>query len=261
MGGNAGLAVKRFHREHRRFFSKGIDMSIPVKDAVLVPWIENFTTRIQASPTTFGLQAPQAAELYARKQAFVNAYNAMMNARADGTRSKAQTETKDDRKTKVVTYARELYALISANKSVSNADKTLVGVHVRDTKPSPIHAPTVRPGMIVKAVVGRTVSTTIHESASSAKRRKPKGAVQAYVYWFVGEDYPSDPNGWRFAGPANKADFNFTVPNSVASGAQVWICAAWVNRKGDAGPVSVPISTNVQGGGAAAGEGELKIAA
>ncbi len=234
---------------------------IPLKDSLLVPYVENFTTRIQASPATFGLVAGQGAELYSRKQAFVNAYNAMMNARADGTRSEALTVTKNTKKTAVVSYARELYALISANNSVSHTDKTLVGVHVRGAGPTPVPAPTVRPGMIVSSVVGRTVSTTIHESATSANRRKPAGAVQAYVYWFAGEDYPSDPTGWQFAGPANKADFQFTLPNTVANGSQVWICAAWVSRKGDTGPASVPISTNVQGGGAASAQGELKIAA
>lgn len=184
-----------------------------------------------------------------------------MNARADGTRSASLTVTKDNKKAALLSYARELYALISANQSISDADKTLVGVHVRNTPPSPIPAPTVRPGVVVSSVVGRTVYTTIHESASSPKRRKPAEAVQAYVYWFAGEDYPSDAANWQFAGPANKADFNFTVPNTVAGGALVWICAAWVSRRGDSGPMSVPISTNVQGGGVAAVEGELKIAA
>lgn len=236
-------------------------MAIPEKDSLLVPWLENFTTRIQASPVTFGLAAPQAAELYTRKQAFVNAYNAMMSARADGTRSQSQTVNKNLKKTAVLSYARELYALISANKSVSDTDKTLVGVHVSDKKPSPVPPPSVRPGMIVNGVVGRTVSTTIHESATSAKRRKPGGAVQAYVYWFAGEEYPSDPTDWKFAGPANKADFEFTVPNTVPNGAMIWICAAWVSRRGDTGPVSVPISTNIQGGGMSSAQGGLKIAA
>lgn len=34
-----------------------------------------------------------------------------------------------------------------------------------------------------------------------------------------------------------------------AGGARVWICAAWVNRKGQAGPRSSPVSTHIQGGG------------
>ena len=233
---------------------------IPLQDSLLVPYLENFTTRIQASPVTFGLVAGQAAELYTRKQAFVNSYTAMMNARADGTRSEAQTVTKNTRKAAVLSYARELYALISANKSVSNTDKMLVGVHVRDTKPTRVDPPNVRPGVLVRSVVGRTVYTTIHESASSPKRRKPKGALQAFVYWFAGEDYPSDPTHWQFAGPATKAEFEFTVPSTVAGGTQIWIAAAWVSRRGDTGPVSIPISTNVQGGGSQQ-QGELQIAA
>lgn len=236
-------------------------MSIPLKDAQLVPFLNNMSARLTASPTTFGLVAGQAAELYSRKQAYVNAYDTLVNARADGTRSESQTADKNTKKDRALEYARELYALVSANQSVSDANKILLGVHVRDATPSPVPAPTVRPGMDIVSVVGREMELSIHDSASSTKRGKPAGAVQALVYFFAGEDYPSDPNGWSFAGIATKNKFSFTVPDSVAGGTRVWVCAAWTNRTGDAGPTNVPISSNIQGGGSSAQQQAMKIAA
>ncbi len=123
-----------------------------------------------------------------------------------------------------------------------------IGLNVRKS-PTRYPAPTARPGMDIISVVGRTIELSIHDSASSIKRGKPVGSVQALVYYFAGEDYPSDPNGWQFAGPSTKAKFSFTVPDSVPGGTRIWLCAAWTNRSGEPGPTNVPISTNIQGGG------------
>lgn len=235
-------------------------MAIPTKDTLLVPFLNNMSARLTASPTTFGLVAGQAAELYSRKQAYVNAYDTLVNARADGTRSESQTQDKDTKKERVLAYARELYALVSSNNSVTDANKVLLGVHVRKSGNTPVPVPSVRPGMDLVSVVGRTISVHIHDSASSAKRGKPAGAVTAWVYSFVGENYPSDPSDWNFHGAANKEKFDFTLPGSTPNGAQVWICAAWVNGKNQAGPPSVPLTTNIQGGGMSSGA-SMKIAA
>ena len=80
---------------------------------------------------------------------------------------------------------------------------------------------------------------------------KPDGAVAAWVYSFVGTNYPTDPTEWDFQGATTRSTHEIVFPDSVANGAQVWICAAWINAKQEAGPVSVPITTNVQGGGMA----------
>jgi hypothetical protein len=83
------------------------------------------------------------------------------------------------------------------------------------------------------------------------KRGKPDGAVAAWVYSFVGTNYPADPSQWDFQGATTKSTHEIVFPDTVASGAQVWICAAWINAKQEPGPASVPITTNVQGGGMA----------
>jgi hypothetical protein len=190
---------------------------------------------------------------------YVLTYNTMMTARANGVRSQSLTADKDTRKASMLQVGRELYSLVSANSNVSDADKISLGIHIRSTPPSPIPAPSVRPGVDLVSVVGRTITVSVHDTTTSNKRGKPAGAVSAWVYSYVGTDYPTDPTEWNFHGAYNKAEAVIDLAGSVPAGAQVWICAAWVNRKGDAGPTSVPLTTNVQGGGTSSAS--MKIAA
>jgi hypothetical protein len=236
-------------------------MAIPTKDAQLVPWANNFSTRIGASGNPYSIPAAQATEMMARTTAFITSYNSLMDARADGTKAESQTADKDAKKSALLELGRELYAFVAANTSISDADKILAGVHVRSDKNSAVPAPTARPGMDLVSVVARTVTVHIHDSASSSKRGKPAGAISAWVYSYVGAEYPSDPSLWQFQGAFNKPEAEIVFPDSVVNGAQVWICAAWVSRRGETGPVSVPITTNVQGGGMSASSANMKIAA
>ncbi len=236
-------------------------MAIPTKDAQLVPWANNFSTRISASGNPYSVSTVQATEMTSRTAAFVASYNALMDARADGTKAQSQTADKDAKKSAVMDLGRELYAFVAANTSISDADKILVGVHVRGDKNSAVPAPTARPGMDLVSVVGRTATVHVHDSASSSKRGKPAGALSAWVYTYVGSEYPSDPSLWQFRGAFNKPKAEIVFPDSVANGQQVWICAAWASRRGETGPVSVPITTNVQGGGMSASTANIRIAA
>lgn len=233
-------------------------MSIPLKDSLLVPFSTNFNDRIVATPLVFQLSAPQAAAYTAVHTPYLTAYNAMMAARADGTRSQSLTSTKDSTKRALLNYGRQLYSFVQSNNSVSQANKILLGIHLR-VIPAPIPRPGVRPGVDVIGVNGRTVSLNIHDSASSTKRGKPAFTTAAWVYSFVGVEYPADPLAWTFEGATTRPRFDVLFPSTVAGGTQVWVCAAWINAKQEAGPTSVPITTNLQGGGASSET--MKIAA
>src|SRR5687768_11246412 len=62
-------------------------MAVPTKDSELVAYGDNFDTRATATPTAFGLTAPQAAAFNAKYTPFVAAYEALVAARAAGIRS------------------------------------------------------------------------------------------------------------------------------------------------------------------------------
>ena len=82
-------------------------MSIPMIDSLLVPFSQNFNDRIVASPSTFSLLPAQATAYTALNTPYLAAYNAMMAARADGTRSRSLTMMKDSTKKGLIDYARQ----------------------------------------------------------------------------------------------------------------------------------------------------------
>jgi hypothetical protein len=223
---------------------------MPRKDSVLVLWSANFATKISVAPEMFGLSAAQAAEYGTRNAMYLAATTALMTARAQGTRSEAMTAARDAAKAPLLSYGRQLYAIISANDAVSNADKAGLGIHVRSGGPSPIPAPAACPRVGIVSVAARTVSVSIDDGTGAPRPRKLAGAIHAFVYTHVGESYPSNPAVWQFNGVATRASRQIAFPDTVPNGAQVWVRAAWVNRRGQIGPLSAPVTTNLQGGGA-----------
>lgn len=225
-------------------------MAIPIKDASLVPWANNFAARIAEAGNPYSIPAGQVAEMATLAAAFVESYRTLMTARAEGTRAESQTAGKETKKSALLALGRELYASIAASTSISDAEKVSVGVHVRPEKYSRVPAPTDQPAMGVVSVYIRTVTVRIYDRANGTLRGKPSGAIGAKIYTFVGEEYPTDAAQWDYRGDATKGKFAIPFPPSVPNGAQVWVRAAWYNRKGEIGPTSAPISTNIQGGGA-----------
>src|SRR2546425_12605325 len=100
-----------------RDFLHGRSIMIPLKDSLLVPYSTNFNDRIVAAPATFSLSSAQAALYTAFHTPYVAAYNAMMAARADGTRSESLTATKNSTKRGLLDYARQLYSFVQSNAS------------------------------------------------------------------------------------------------------------------------------------------------
>ncbi len=242
-------------------------MAIPRKDALLVPYTTNFNTRITNSAATYQITEAQVAAYTPLSENYVAAQQAVLDARAAGTRSESLTAARDTAKDALLTYARELYSFVQANNAISDADKIELGVHVKDTSQTPIPAPSDRPGVDIVSVVGRTVTVDVHDTVTSNKRGKPVGSLAAWVYSYVGSDYPANPAEWDFQGSTTTNPFKIYFPDTVPAGAKVWVTAAWINRKQQAGPSSMPVSTNIQYGGTTSatststGEAEMNIAA
>jgi hypothetical protein len=222
---------------------------MPRKDSELMAWSANFATKIAAAPEDYGLTAAQASEYGTLNTAYAAAYAALTTARAQGTRSESMTAARDATKAAVLNFGRQLYAIVSANGAVSNTARAELGIHLRSGGPSPATAPAAAPVVGIVSVAARRVNVVIHDGVGAARPRKLAGAIHAFVYTFVGPDYPANAAMWQFHGIATRAAAQIHFPDTIPSGAQVWIRAAWVNRRGQIGPASSPVTTNLQGGG------------
>ena len=236
-------------------------MAFPTKDTLLKPFSTNFEARLVTSGATTYKQLPAVVTQYTTlHDLYVASYDDMIEARAAGDRSASLVASKDLAKTNLLGLGRQVYASILTNEAIAASDKILIGIHLR-VAPTPIPVPGAEPGMDVRGVSGRTVSVRVHDAANPARRARPSGCAAAYVYSFVGTEWPADPAAWIFEGATTRNSFDVAFSDSLPAGTQVWLRAAWVNPRLAVGPMCAPVTTVLQYAGAELPGATLKVAA
>lgn len=220
---------------------------LPSREAELADWLTTFQAVFSANPTSFGGTAAMAATNGTLTTAFLNAYAVAQN---EATRSPVAITIKNAAKREVIANVRQIGRLVQGTASVTPAMKQELGLNPRDTIPAPIPVPDSSPDIDIISVIGRVVKIRVHDASSGAKRGKPVGVYSASIYSFVGPTAPSDPSAYEFKGIATRSITEIVFPDSVVSGATVWLCAQWLNPRGQAGIACPPISVTLQGGAA-----------
>jgi hypothetical protein len=219
-------------------------MAVPTLDAPLAQWSTNFNTRADASGATWNLSAGQVTEYTGLHTAFISAYDV---SKADGARSRALVQAKNDSKAALLVYARELYGLIQASLTISNDDKVLIGVKVRDNEPTPVPPPALSPIVTVLSVTGRTARYQLRDRAFPDSRRRPLNAAGATILSYCGPTPPpaNDP-GWTVQGQTGRNIATVEFPSTVEPGTACWVTAMWYNRRGEYSPACPPVLTYLQ---------------
>jgi hypothetical protein len=225
-------------------------MAVPTLDAALAQWSTNFNNLGTATPGDFGLSAPQMAIYTPLHTSYISAYDA---AKVQGAKSKSLVIAKNDAKWALIPYARELYQMIQANSSVTNENKLLIGVAVRDTEPTPTPPPAQSPLLTVLSVNGRQVRLKLEDRLFTNTRRRPANAVGAAIFTFVGVTPPPiGAPGWSPEGQTGKTTVTVQFPDTVEPGTSCWLTAVWYNRRGEWSPQCEPVQTFLQIGTLAA---------
>lgn len=182
-------------------------VTFPRTDEGLLAWSVNFSTKITATPTAFGLTAAQATA-YA---AVHTAYSTALAACDPSLRNKTATAAKNTAKAALKLAARQMGSIVEGTPTVTDAQKISLGLNVRRT-PVPIPAPSSSPGLDIVAVAGWTVNIHLHDTASSAKRGKPPGVIGAAVFSYVGALPPADIGAWQFEGNTGGRSLTWCSP-------------------------------------------------
>lgn len=222
---------------------------IPSRDAELVGWSNNFEQIVAAAPVALGLTVAQAAAYTAANADWQAAYTAGTDP---STRNVGTVAQKREKRAAIVALARQYNAIIQATPSVTDQQKLDLGLHVKDAEPSPSHAPTFAPGVVVLSVFNRTARTRLFDPANPTKRGKPDNCAGAQVFSYVGEEPPADLSAWTSEGNTSRTALDITFPTSVAPGAKIWITARWFGPRFQNGPAATPVMTNLPGGSAQA---------
>jgi hypothetical protein len=221
-------------------------MAIPTSDETLANWSTNANTRLVADGVTvYLLTAGQVSGYTPLHDSFISSFNAYKAARDAGTRSQSLTAQKDDDKRSLLVYARTIYGAVQINPAVSDADKILLGIHVKDVEPSPSTLPATPPTLAIASVVGRNINVTLRDPANPDRRALPDGATGAIVMTHLGETAPSDPLNYSLQGAAGRTNVTIVLPNDVTPGTKIWLSALWLGKRKQMGTACTPISTYV----------------
>lgn len=207
---------------------------IPKGDSQALAWLQNFSTLITADPTAYGLAAPDGVAMAAVVATYATAYAAAV---ADVSRGKSTVTAKNTARANAVFKARQLAVIIQANPSVTNVQKSDLGLTIRKTEKTPIPTPTstVILTYIATTYLEHTFQFADQNSPSSKKR--PYGAIAAQVsVWIVpiGQT-PTGAPSQVLAVTRNPFSVKFT---SGDIGKMAWYSARWITGKGLLGPAS-----------------------
>lgn len=218
---------------------------LPRTDAGLLSWSTNFSTKINASPETFGLTIAQAADYLALHDAYASIYQITQE---NDTRTPSAIVTKRNAKKALVADARKLARIVQAFPGTTDTMRSDLGLTV-DADPAPIPPPSEAPEIDFMPTATRTIRIRLHNEKTLGHRGRPHGVKGATVFSYIGEEAPIDLNEWKFEGNTTHTVINIDPPPTVPSGTKMWFTAFWRNPRDQSGPATTPISTIVQWGG------------
>jgi hypothetical protein len=215
---------------------------IPNREAVLNNWLSNFSTKLTASPATYGLSAADATAVSAQVALWAAAYALITSP---STKSPANVQAKNIVRVQTLALIRPYAQLISQNAGVTASNKTAIGVSTRTNPPTPITTPTTTP--ILSYVSGASLHGIFRyrdSVASPSVKAKPYGVIQIQIFAMTSTTAVTDPTLLPQIAVTTKSPFTLTWP-SADLGARVYMAARYVTRTGKVGPFSPILSFTV----------------
>lgn len=214
---------------------------IPESDGPLDTFVNNFQTLIAAAPTSYGLVTSDATAITA---AYTSWHAAFLAATNPTTRTHATITTKNLQKANVMGVIRGYGATIRANRAISDALKIGLGIHVRDTSPTPIPPPSTYPLLTIDSFNLGTLSLHAADQNTPDKKARPAGTSGLLLFSVIATTPATDPTGLSFDAFLTKPKFQNTFDPSD-SGKTVTYFARWTNGKGELGPWSPPVNIRI----------------
>jgi hypothetical protein len=217
---------------------------IPRPDDRFLQWAQNMRNLLSASPQSFGVTIAQASHYADLFEVFAEKYRVAIEPT---TRTKPSVAAKNEARRELERESRSLAQLIQATRHVTDAQKSELGLTVRDRVQTPIGRPDEPPIVLVDLLRGSTVRLSLR-GRGMTQRGKPDGVAGAVVFSFIGDEPPASLDDWKLEGQTTRTDMDITFgrDGNIERGAQVWLTACWYNPRGMWGPVAEKKSTYVQ---------------
>jgi hypothetical protein len=217
----------------------------PTKEADLLTWSTNWSTKITATPVAFGLDAGQATSYAALHTAFASAYALVTSPTAN---SKANVILKNQAK-EALLYgpggAWQLVNIVQAFPGTTDFMRGELGLRIPDTEMTPVPPPDSAPDLSLVSQVGRVIKLKLRDRKNADSRGKPAGVTGATVIYSVGNDQPTSTAQYIFSSNTSRTTFDVEIPQTVLAGSRVWFTAFWFNARMESGPIASPVSVRV----------------
>lgn len=218
---------------------------LPRREGELRSFCSSFSNHLNADPEAFGI-APEVAAQYALTlQAF---RDALIVTGAPDTRTSTAIIRKNEARDALIALTRGLARQIQGRAQTTDAQRSALGLTIRDRNPTRTPRPKLAPQLNIVTVNGRTVTIRLRDIENPDRRARPEHIAGAGIMVFIGDKPPPSPHKWTYYAQTSKTSATVQFASTVPSGARVHIGAFWLNRRGEAGPLCPPQSTIVTDG-------------
>jgi hypothetical protein len=158
--------------------------------------------------------------------------------RTFGAHTSVDTEAKNDARKDATAVARPFIAQYLMFPPVTNEDRTAMGIHNKDTHPTPIGEPTTRPLITdIHAIGGFQVKLWFRDEATPESRAIPYGDNGCLLFFIWGKEQANGFSALTQTKLLTHSPFTLTFPPEAQ--ACFLSCAARrQNEKGELGPWS-----------------------
>ncbi|MDR1699293.1 MAG: hypothetical protein LBR75_05680 [Prevotellaceae bacterium] len=204
---------------------------IPHSHTQFFVWQNNFFEYLQKMYETFGITEQRLAALGEIRVRYTEAF---AKASSKTTANSADRLLRNETEAEYVTAIRVFTAeCLRYNPKVSDADRVLLGITVRDRTYTRVAVPTSHPVLRV-SLFGISCHKVHFKDSELESRHKPKGVKECEIWYAFGNEMPKHDNEWHYAGSSANGSLLMEFEFSER-GKQVYYQARWVNTRGKKG--------------------------
>lgn len=155
-------------------------------------------------------------------------------------RAEAARQSKDAARRTLEAAARPITNFIQGYPATTDADRSTIGITVRDSGGTPAPTPTTRPLTLVQSGQRLTHTLRLTDESTPTRRARPKGVLGAEVWVKLvnpDEPAPTDPAALAFLTMATKPTIRADFRAGDGGKTAVYMLR-WVNTQGEKGPWS-----------------------
>jgi hypothetical protein len=214
---------------------------IPGPDADFDVWQGNILAQLKGDKIRFAVSNASDTELTALQGEWEARNSAHLEAQSQAAAARV---AKDEKRAEFEAALRQQVKATQSAPGVTDADRALLRITIRDTQPTAPAPPSTRPVVQVDTSQRLRHKLSVTDELTPTSRSKPKGSSYYEVWVKVGDPPPTDASQLRFVDTSSTA--SFVVEYDGADGGKTaHFMLRWVNSRKEKGPWSQTVSATI----------------